>query len=183
MVYKTICQGCNGVKEHWAVVSCLLHFAVPLKLQATSPRLWPSVYIMLDQRHRQWAIVKTTSRQRLLSIVCPAVSKMTLKSFNKTEISGFLLSRYWLSRWHGKALTQWPPFLNVIVVIRLQVYACWRWPFFIGTWNIRLNFMASEFFGRRRECRFHTAGREKKWPSVWPGLRRSKRVRRPGHIG
>ena len=29
---------------------------------------------------------------------------------------------------------------------------------FIGTWNIRLNFLVSEFFGRQRECRFYTAG-------------------------
>ena len=28
---------------------------------------------------------------------------------------------------------------------------------FISTLNIRLNFMASEFFGRQRECRFYTA--------------------------
>ena len=32
--------------------------------------------------------------------------------------------------WHRKALTQWPPFLNVIVPIRSQVYACWKWPSF-----------------------------------------------------
>ena len=29
---------------------------------------------------------------------------------------------------------------------------------FIGTWNIRLNFMASEFCCNLRECRFYTAG-------------------------
>ena len=29
---------------------------------------------------------------------------------------------------------------------------------FIGTWNIRLNFLASEFFVRQRECCFYTAG-------------------------
>ena len=29
---------------------------------------------------------------------------------------------------------------------------------FVGIWNIRINFMASEFFGRQRECRFYTAG-------------------------
>ena len=61
--------------------------------------------------------------------------------------------------WYRKALTQWPPFLNVIVLIRSKVYACWKWPRNkIGTWNNRVNFMAAEFFGRRRECRFYTAG-------------------------
>ena len=61
-------------------------------------------------------------------------------------------TRIWplLPWWHRKALTQWPPFLNVIVLMRSKV--------FVGTWNIRLNFMASEFFGRQRECRFYTAG-------------------------
>ena len=29
---------------------------------------------------------------------------------------------------------------------------------FVGTWNIRLNFMASEFFGKQRDCRFYTVG-------------------------
>ena len=32
--------------------------------------------------------------------------------------------------WHRKALTQWPPFLNVIVLKRSKVYACWKWPSF-----------------------------------------------------
>ena len=29
---------------------------------------------------------------------------------------------------------------------------------FVGIWKICLNFIASEFFGRQRECRFYTAG-------------------------
>ena len=27
-----------------------------------------------------------------------------------------------------------------------------------GPWNIRLNFLASEFFGNQRDCRFYTVG-------------------------
>ena len=29
---------------------------------------------------------------------------------------------------------------------------------FKGTWNIRPNFLASEFFGNQRDCRFYTDG-------------------------
>ena len=32
--------------------------------------------------------------------------------------------------WHRKALTQWPPLLNVLVLIRSKAYACWKWPSF-----------------------------------------------------
>ena len=60
--------------------------------------------------------------------------------------------------WHRKALTQWHPSLNRTVPIRPLVYACWKWPSFHRHLKIRFNFLASEFFGKQRECRFYTAG-------------------------
>ena len=48
-----------------------------------------------------------------------------------------------------KALTQWPPFLNVMVPIpeyNHKFTPAENGLVFIGTWNIRFNFMASEFF-------------------------------------
>ena len=60
--------------------------------------------------------------------------------------------------WHRKALTQWPPFFNVIVLIYQKLTPAENGLVFVGTWNIRLNFMASEFFARQRACRFYTAG-------------------------
>ena len=50
-------------------------------------------------------------------------------SFNEYlfEIEVFLCAKWlYLPWWHRKALTQWPQFLNVIVPIRSQVYACWE---------------------------------------------------------
>ena len=51
-----------------------------------------------------------------------------------------VLCTWLLPWWHRKALTQWHSLV------------------FIGTWNIRLNFLASEVFDRQRECRLYTAG-------------------------
>ena len=41
-------------------------------------------------------------------------------------------------------------------------------------WNNRLNFMASEFFGQQRGCRFTQMAVETKWRSVWQGLKRRR---------
>ena len=51
---------------------------------------------------------------------------------------------------------------------------------FVGTRNIRVNFMASEFFGRRRMCRSYTAGCGNKMVVSVTGPRA---VRRPSHTG
>ena len=55
--------------------------------------------------------------------------------------------------WHRKTLPQWPPLLNVTVLIRSKVSYAKNSLVFIGTWNICLDFMASKFFGRQHECR------------------------------
>ena len=60
---------------------------------------------------------------------------------------------------HRKALTQSPPFLNVIVIIRSKVYARWKWPSFRRHLKYSSQFHGIRvFFGRQRECRFYTAG-------------------------
>ena len=49
-------------------------------------------------------------------------------SNNRIRIISFKNGGLWCLRvpwWHRKALTQWPPFLNVIVLIQSKVYACW----------------------------------------------------------
>ena len=53
---------------------------------------------------------------------------------------------YWLSWWHRKALTQWPPFLNVIVLIRSKAYACWKWSSFRRHLKYSSQFHAIQFF-------------------------------------
>ena len=60
--------------------------------------------------------------------------------------------------WHRKALTQWPPFLNVIALIRSKVYACWKWPRFHRHLKYSSQFHGIRLFGRQRECRLYTAG-------------------------
>ena len=53
-----------------------------------------------------------------------------------------------------KALTQRPPFLNVIVKKDHKFMPAENDQVFIGPWNIRFNFMVSEFSGRRRELQY-----------------------------
>ena len=72
--------------------------------------------------------------------------------------------------WHRKALTHWPPFLNVIFLIRSKVYASWKNLVFIGTWNIRFNFMA--FLVGSASVVFTQLAVETKWRSVWLGQRK-----------
>ena len=63
--------------------------------------------------------------------------------------------------WHREALTRRPPFLNVLVQKEHMFTPAENGQVSIGTWNIRSNFMVSEFFGRRREWR----------SSVMPGIK------------
>ena len=120
---------------------------------------------MLGQRRRQWTNIASTLAQYLvfagkdLEWLHDTLNQCW---FNVGSASMTPAQHYYSIMWtlfwrHRKALTQWRPFLNV-VLIRSKVHACWKWPIFRGTWNIRLNFIASEFFGRQSECRFYTTG-------------------------
>ena len=73
-------------------------------------------------------------------------------------LENYTWAREILPWWHRKALTQWPPFLNVIVPIRSQVYACWKWPSFHRHLKYSSQFLGIRVFVRQRECRFYTAG-------------------------
>ena len=94
--------------------------------------------------------------------------------------AGLTLSLPW---WHRKALTQWPPFLNVIVPIRPQVYACWKWPNF----HRHLKY-SSQFFGIRVFCKAARVSFLHSWLCEQNGgqcdwASRSKWIRRPSHTG
>ena len=67
-------------------------------------------------------------------------------------------SRCLLPWWHRKALTQWPPFLNVIVLIRSKVYVCWKWLSFHRHLKYSSQFLGIHFFGNQRDSCFYTAG-------------------------
>ena len=70
--------------------------------------------------------VGTHCRNSLLSYM---ILFMNVISWLSTVIFAWR-TRDKLPWWHRRALTQWPPFLNVTVLIRSQVYACWKWPSF-----------------------------------------------------
>ena len=59
--------------------------------------------------------------------------------------------RLWIPWWPSKALTQRPPFLNVVVQKDHRSTLVRNGQVFMGPWNIRFNFMVSKLFGRRRE--------------------------------
>ena len=86
--------------------------------------------------------------------------------------------------WHRKALTQWPPFLNVIVPIRSQIYSCWKWPSSHRHLKYSSQFLGIRvYYGRQCECRFYTAGCVNKMVVSVTGPRAVNELGGPSHTG